>query len=301
MTPFQALYGRSPPGIPDYVPGSSTIGSLDATLQKRTQIMSALRENLKRSRQRMVEQANKHRQDRTFAPGDWGQSRSSIARGKRGQKPAVPPVIDAEKSTQTEQLEPSDRDASSQSLICATRGRPLGGVSKVPAGQRASSQAAPQPFDQSVVRSGPLPESTIHVPTFSPPKTGSEALDLLPFPQARSQPSKDSSIRVPPQSPSKAPSAPLDVFPFSQERSQPPMEASIRVESQNTNLEDKDDEVATSWLNNHEVRRAIHTVKESVVSKWSSCASQIDYYHDTGSMIDYHKNLTSKGYRALVY
>ncbi|XP_061350302.1 serine carboxypeptidase-like 20 [Gastrolobium bilobum] len=62
-----------------------------------------------------------------------------------------------------------------------------------------------------------------------------------------------------------------------------------------------DDEVATLWLNNPEVRRAIHTVEKNVVSDWQLCTDQIEYNHDTGSMIKYHEKLTSKGYRALIY
>ncbi|KAJ1420420.1 Serine carboxypeptidase, serine active site [Sesbania bispinosa] len=63
----------------------------------------------------------------------------------------------------------------------------------------------------------------------------------------------------------------------------------------------EDDEVATSWLNNHEVRRAIYTVEESVVIRWQLCTLKIYYVSDIGSAIEYHKNLTSKGYRALIY
>ncbi|RHN45687.1 putative carboxypeptidase C [Medicago truncatula] len=72
-----------------------------------------------------------------------------------------------------------------------------------------------------------------------------------------------------------------------------------------------DDEVAMVWLNNPQVRRAIHTVEnlivfivikqKSVVKGWTLCTDQIKYKHDTGSMIKYHKKLTSKGYRALIY
>lgn len=58
MSPFQDLYGRLPPSIPDYVPGSTVVGSLDTTLQQRQEILSSLKENLKKSRQRMEEQAN---------------------------------------------------------------------------------------------------------------------------------------------------------------------------------------------------------------------------------------------------
>ncbi|MED6157901.1 Serine carboxypeptidase-like 20 [Stylosanthes scabra] len=62
-----------------------------------------------------------------------------------------------------------------------------------------------------------------------------------------------------------------------------------------------DDEVATEWLNNDEVRKAIHTVKKSVISEWFLCTAQLTYSFNAGSMIKYHKELTSRGYRALIY
>jgi hypothetical protein len=71
MTPFQALYGRPPPGIPDYVPGSTIIGSLDSTLQQQQQILQLLKINLKASRQSMQDKANKKRSECTFDTGDW--------------------------------------------------------------------------------------------------------------------------------------------------------------------------------------------------------------------------------------
>ncbi|KAL6209044.1 hypothetical protein ACLB2K_019987 [Fragaria x ananassa] len=62
-----------------------------------------------------------------------------------------------------------------------------------------------------------------------------------------------------------------------------------------------DDEVATAWLNNAAVRKAIHAEDASVIPSWELCTDNIRFYHDAGSMIPYHKNLTSKGYRALIY
>ncbi|KAF7825886.1 serine carboxypeptidase-like 20 [Senna tora] len=62
-----------------------------------------------------------------------------------------------------------------------------------------------------------------------------------------------------------------------------------------------DDDIATTWLNDKLVRKAIHTAEESVVSSWELCTGKIEYNHDTGSMINYHKNLTSRGYRVLIY
>ncbi|KAF1868475.1 hypothetical protein Lal_00008282 [Lupinus albus] len=71
--------------------------------------------------------------------------------------------------------------------------------------------------------------------------------------------------------------------------------------SNSNNVPCTDDEVANAWLNNAEVRKAIHTVKESVVSSWDLCTDRISFNHDAGSMIKFHKNLTSRGYRALIY
>ncbi|KAA8543574.1 hypothetical protein F0562_021680 [Nyssa sinensis] len=62
-----------------------------------------------------------------------------------------------------------------------------------------------------------------------------------------------------------------------------------------------DDEVATSWLNNEAVRKAIHAEQESVAGSWESCTDRISYNHDAGSMIKYHLNLTSRGFRALIF
>ncbi|PNX96205.1 Ty3/gypsy retrotransposon protein, partial [Trifolium pratense] len=70
MTPFEALYGRQPPAIIDYVAGSAAITDLDDSLQKRQELLNTLKSNLKRSRQKMEDQANKSRKDCTFESGD---------------------------------------------------------------------------------------------------------------------------------------------------------------------------------------------------------------------------------------
>ncbi|XP_022143559.1 serine carboxypeptidase-like 20, partial [Momordica charantia] len=60
------------------------------------------------------------------------------------------------------------------------------------------------------------------------------------------------------------------------------------------------DEVATAWLNNEAVRKAIHA-DMSLAGNWELCTDKINFNHDAGSMIPYHKNLTLKGYPALIY
>ncbi|OVA05236.1 Peptidase S10 [Macleaya cordata] len=59
--------------------------------------------------------------------------------------------------------------------------------------------------------------------------------------------------------------------------------------------------IATLWLNNGSVRKALHARQENLT--WELCSDMISflYKHDLGSMIPYHKNLTVRGYRALIY
>ncbi|PVH61552.1 hypothetical protein PAHAL_3G058600 [Panicum hallii] len=62
------------------------------------------------------------------------------------------------------------------------------------------------------------------------------------------------------------------------------------------------DEVATAWLNNDSVRSAIHAEPVSSIGPWVLCTNALlNFDHDAGSMVIYHKNLTSQGYRALIY
>ncbi|XP_062080025.1 serine carboxypeptidase 1-like [Humulus lupulus] len=61
------------------------------------------------------------------------------------------------------------------------------------------------------------------------------------------------------------------------------------------------DEIATTWLNNKTVREALHVAQESLVVSWELCTSNISYRQDAGSMIPFHKILTSRGYRALIF
>ncbi|CAN4098617.1 unnamed protein product [Withania somnifera] len=62
-----------------------------------------------------------------------------------------------------------------------------------------------------------------------------------------------------------------------------------------------DDRVATVWLNNEDVRKAIHADSTTATGPWELCTEKISLSHDSGSMIKYHRNLTARGYRALIY
>ena len=70
MSPFQALYGRPPPTILPYQPGSSKVAVVDSLLQDRDVLLRTLRDNLNRSQNRMRDVANRKRQDAEFKVGD---------------------------------------------------------------------------------------------------------------------------------------------------------------------------------------------------------------------------------------
>jgi hypothetical protein len=70
MTPFEALYGRPPPAMPDYANGQATVADLNTTLQEGKEILETLKCNLKRSRKKMEVQSNKSRKHCTFAQVD---------------------------------------------------------------------------------------------------------------------------------------------------------------------------------------------------------------------------------------
>ncbi|KAJ8440354.1 hypothetical protein Cgig2_012790 [Carnegiea gigantea] len=62
-----------------------------------------------------------------------------------------------------------------------------------------------------------------------------------------------------------------------------------------------EDKVASKWLNNAAVRKAIHAKEGSVTGPWQLCTNRIKYTKDAGSMIKYHKRFTSLGLRVLIY
>ncbi|CAN6248114.1 unnamed protein product [Urochloa humidicola] len=61
------------------------------------------------------------------------------------------------------------------------------------------------------------------------------------------------------------------------------------------------DELATAWLDDEDVRAAIHAKSKSLIGSWELYTARIDYTHDTGTMVSYHKKFTALGYRVLIY
>ncbi|KAL6843506.1 hypothetical protein ACP4OV_026568 [Aristida adscensionis] len=58
--------------------------------------------------------------------------------------------------------------------------------------------------------------------------------------------------------------------------------------------------LAYFWMNDNATREALG-IKKGTIGEWIRCIKGLPYAEDLPSSIDYHYNLTTKGYRALVY
>ncbi|KAJ4801510.1 polyprotein [Rhynchospora pubera] len=70
-TPFQALYGYAPPQLPLGSPPKSTIEAVNEMMKERHQWIVELKEQLKKSQDRMKKWADEKRTERKFSVGDW--------------------------------------------------------------------------------------------------------------------------------------------------------------------------------------------------------------------------------------
>lgn len=71
MTPYEAVFGRTPPTLQDYLRGNSTVAAVDEVLTERAELLSTLQANLKRAQARMANQVNTKRTDIQFQQGEW--------------------------------------------------------------------------------------------------------------------------------------------------------------------------------------------------------------------------------------
>ncbi|GJR80456.1 retrotransposable element Tf2 [Tanacetum coccineum] len=70
-TPFQMVYGQTPPLHIPYVSRDSLVESVDRTMQAREEFLQVAKFHLKRAQDRMISQANKHRSHRVLEVGMW--------------------------------------------------------------------------------------------------------------------------------------------------------------------------------------------------------------------------------------
>lgn len=70
-SPFEALFGIPPPLHLPYFPNDSDVPTVDIFLRDREHALQVIKHHLQRACQRMKQQADKHRVDRSYSIGDW--------------------------------------------------------------------------------------------------------------------------------------------------------------------------------------------------------------------------------------
>jgi len=70
FSPFQVVFGKPPPALPDYIAGSSQLEALNASLTDRDNILSTLRKKLEKAQTAMKLYADKKRLPHPFKVGD---------------------------------------------------------------------------------------------------------------------------------------------------------------------------------------------------------------------------------------
>ncbi|KAJ0885707.1 putative nucleotidyltransferase, Ribonuclease H [Helianthus annuus] len=71
LTPFQVVYGRLPPKLLPYVPGTTKLQAVEDYLKDRDQMLKTLRANLFAAQNRLKNIADQHRRDLEFEVGDY--------------------------------------------------------------------------------------------------------------------------------------------------------------------------------------------------------------------------------------
>ncbi|WVZ15235.1 hypothetical protein V8G54_012801 [Vigna mungo] len=70
-SPYEIVYGQTPPSYLPYLPGESKVELVDRSLQKREEILKLAKFHMKRAQERMKQLADKHRSEREFQIRDF--------------------------------------------------------------------------------------------------------------------------------------------------------------------------------------------------------------------------------------
>ena len=70
MTPFMALYGYHPPSITSYLRVNSKVQAVEDHIEHQQEVLQLLKDNLNLAQNRMKQQVDQHRSERSFDVGD---------------------------------------------------------------------------------------------------------------------------------------------------------------------------------------------------------------------------------------
>ena len=70
-TPFQVVYGREPPTLLAYQPGSARVAAVDRQLKDRDDFLADIRDRLQQAQDAMKVTQDRSRRDVEYAVGDW--------------------------------------------------------------------------------------------------------------------------------------------------------------------------------------------------------------------------------------
>jgi DNA-binding ferritin-like protein len=71
MTPFMALYGYHPPSITSYIKEKSKVQAVEDHIENQQEVLQILKDNLTMAQNRMKQQEDQNRSERSFEVGDW--------------------------------------------------------------------------------------------------------------------------------------------------------------------------------------------------------------------------------------
>ena len=70
MTPFMALYGYHPPSITSSLRENSKVQAMEDHIEHQQEVLQLLKDNLNLAQNRLKQQADQHRSERSFDVGD---------------------------------------------------------------------------------------------------------------------------------------------------------------------------------------------------------------------------------------
>ena len=70
-TPFEVVYGREPPSLLAYVPGTARVAVVEEELIRRDEVLKELKQNLKAAQEQMKKNYDLRHREKAYEVGSW--------------------------------------------------------------------------------------------------------------------------------------------------------------------------------------------------------------------------------------